>query len=431
MGLEIEIEEPDLADYQREILYNPARFTITEASTKAGKTFSHIWWLFERAHESLNQPGYAHWWVAPVYSQAEIAFKRMKALIDPAIWKVNESKLTITTPLGSVIHFKSAENPDNLYGEDVYSCVFDEAPRAKYESFVAIRSTLTATRGPLKMIGNFGGSSNWMHQLKEKALKQPDQWRHYKVTAYDAVKAGILDAEEVEQARQDLPPKVFKQLYLAEEQENDDMLVSYENIADLWTNDHVKGVNKFITADIALHGSDKFVLYVWQGWRIIHSVVIDKCEAPEVERLIKDVANRYGVPRSQIAYDADGLGTFLRGYLRGARPFYNGSAPLPEVGKRTKVNYKNLKSQCGYELARVIRSGGLHVACPNLDKKELSRELECLQSYGLDSEGKVQLLPKSKVKEILGHSPDYLDALTIRAYFNLLPRRKKATASLT
>lgn len=31
--------------------------------------------------------------------------------------------------MGAEIHFKSADNPDNLYGEDVYACVFDEVSR--------------------------------------------------------------------------------------------------------------------------------------------------------------------------------------------------------------------------------------------------------------------------------------------------------------
>jgi len=426
---EIEIEAPDLTSYQRNILYCPQRFTITEASTKAGKTFSHSWWIFERAHLPFNLPGFNHWWVAPIYSQAEIAFKRLKLVLQGSQgYAFNESKLTITTPLQTVIHFKSADNPDSLYGEDVYSCVFDEAPRSSYEAFTALRSTLTATRGPMKLIGNFGGSSNWMHALKQKAVEDPENWAYFKITAYDAVAEGILDAEEVEQARKDLPPKVFKSLYLAEEQESDDMLVSFDNIADLYTNEHVAALGRYITADIALHGSDKFVLYVWYGWRLVETLMLEKCEGPEVEAAIKRLAEKHSVPRSQIAYDADGLGSFLRGYLKGAKPFNNGATPI--MRKNEKVNYKNLKSQCGYELARVIRNAGMFIADPNIDKKTVNQELEQLQSWGLDNDGKVQLKPKKEIKRDLGRSPDYLDALIIRAYFNLIPKHRQAKALL-
>lgn len=422
--MDIEIEQPELALYQECILYNSARFTITEASTKVGKTFSHAWWLFERAHAPWNKPGFCHWWVAPVYSQAKIAFLRVKAKVqhEPA-YKINETELSITTPLGTVMHFKSAKNPDNLFGEDVWSCVFDEAPRAKVEAWYALRSTLTATNAPMKLIGNFGGTANWMHQLKEKATTDPENYAYFKVTAWDGVDAGILSKAEIDQAQKDLPPKIFKQLYLAEEQESDDMLCTFDAIRDLWTNFHVKKGTKYITADVALHGSDKFRLIVWEGWRIVEIKTVDKCEADEATDIIKALALKHGVMRSNIIYDADGLGSFLRGYLRNAKPFNNGAAPI-KTRKKLPVNYKNLKSQCGYEFAKKVNAGAVLIDCET-DKSELIKELECLQSYALDADGKMQLLPKAEIKKILGHSPDLLDAFIMRMLPELAPPRKQ------
>jgi|TARA_R110000803_G_scaffold174230_1_gene236838 hypothetical protein len=410
--LKIKVKKPTLTSYQKEFLYNDARFTITEASTKAGKTFSHIWWIYERAHEDWNKEGHNHWWVAPVYSQTKIAFKRLKSKLGrTGVYKINESNLTITCPNGAVIHFKSADKPDNLFGEDVYSIVFDEAPRAKVDAFYALRSTITATKGMMKLIGNFGGVSNWMHILKEKA-KTDKEYSYHHITAWDAVEAGILDEAEILQAQKDLPPRIFKQLYLAEEQESTDQLVSYDAMKNMFTNTHAEGGTKYITADIALHGSDKFQIYVWDGWRIIDAQTIDKCEAPEVERILKDKAEMYAVGRSNITYDADGLGSFLRGYLAGARPFNNGARP---IGKN---NYKNLKSECGYEFAKIANENKIYIDC-EVNKSELFKELECLQSYGLDNDGKIQLMPKAKIKEIIGHSPDKLDALIMRMVFEL------------
>lgn len=406
------IEKPNLTTYQKEFLYNKSRFTIIEASTKVGKTFSCIWWLFEKAHEKERKEGHNVWWVAPVYSQTKIAFKRLRAKVaQTGLYKINESNLTITTPNGVIMHFKSADKPDNLFGEDVYSIVFDEAPRAKVDAFYALRSTITATGGDMKLIGNFGGVANWMHQLKEKA-KTDNKYAYFKVTAWDAVKEGILSQDEIEQAQRDLPPKVFKQLYLAEEQESDDQLIGFDAMADLFTNEHVKDGEMYITADIALHGSDKFVVAVWAGLVLKELSLIGKCDAKEVESFLKNKAEKFKVKRSNITYDADGLGSFLRGYLSGAKPFNNGSKPIGSV------NYKNLKSQCGYKLADFINAGKMKIEC-ELDKTELFKELECLQSHALDNEGKMQLLPKAKIKEIIGHSPDILDALMMRMYFEL------------
>lgn len=212
----IEIERPKLADYQKAILNSKARYTITEASTKAGKTFSHLWWLFEMAN---NPPkiGANYWWIAPVYSQAQIAFSRVKRVVaQSGVFRINESSLFIETPAGAFLWFKSAEKPDNLYGEDVYAAVFDEFTRAREAAWIALRTTLTATKAPCKFIGNVKGKGNWGYKLGLKARAGEPGYEYFKITAYDAVAAGILDAEEIEQAKRDLPEHAFRELYLAE-----------------------------------------------------------------------------------------------------------------------------------------------------------------------------------------------------------------------
>jgi phage FluMu gp28-like protein len=188
--MQINYERPSLTSYQKAILDSPARYTITAASTKTGKTASHIIWLFEQA--LLLKPNQAVWWVAPVYQQAEIAFRRMKNQVNiPNFFHTNESKLVLTTPIGSRIEFKSAEKPDNLYGDDVYAAVFDEASRAREESWYALRSTLTATQGKCKLIGNVKGKKNWFYKIGERAKSGDPNMEYFKITAYDAVKEGI------------------------------------------------------------------------------------------------------------------------------------------------------------------------------------------------------------------------------------------------
>jgi hypothetical protein len=213
--MQIEYVRPRLTSYQKKILDSEARYTITAASTKTGKTASHIIWLFEQALKCRD--GQSVWWVAPVYQQAEIAYRRMKTQVtDKTFFTTNESKLLLTLPTGARIEFKSAEKPDNLYGDDVYACVFDEASRAREESWYALRSTLTATQGKCKLIGNVKGKKNWFYKLGERAKQGEREYEYFKITAYDAVNEGILQLEEVEQAKRDLPKYVFDELYLAE-----------------------------------------------------------------------------------------------------------------------------------------------------------------------------------------------------------------------
>lgn len=131
-------------------------------------------------------------------------------------FKVNESRLTLTLPHGSIIEFKSGENPDSLYGNDCYAAVLDEASRMREESWIAIRSTLTKTRGKAKLIGNVKGRKNFFYQMAQKAKTKEAGYFYKKITAYDAVNAGILHIEEIEDAKRTLPENVFKELFLAE-----------------------------------------------------------------------------------------------------------------------------------------------------------------------------------------------------------------------
>lgn len=212
---EIKYERPWMPDYQTRIIDSPARFTVTEANTKSGKTTSHIIWGFEKTLPlQANQRG---WWIAPVYQQAEIAFNRMRNQVsDRNFFKVNETKLRLTMPTGAIIEFKSADNPDNLYGDDVYWSVFDEFTRAKEAAWTALRTTLTATNGPCKFIGNVRGKKNWGYKLGVKARSGEPGYEYFKITAQDSIKAGIITQAEVDQAQRDLPEHAFKQLYLAE-----------------------------------------------------------------------------------------------------------------------------------------------------------------------------------------------------------------------
>ena len=227
--MQINYSRPKLTSYQKAILDSEARYTITAASTKTGKTASHIIWLFEQSL-SLKE-NQSVWWVAPVYQQAEIAFRRMKAQVTEKNFFVsNESKLTLITPVGSRIEFKSAEKPDNLYGDDVYSAVFDEASRAREDSWFALRSTLTATQGRCKLIGNVKGKKNWFYKLGERAKSGDPNMEYFKITAYDAADEGIIEREEIEQAKRDLPEYVFRELYLAEPADDNSNPFGHENI---------------------------------------------------------------------------------------------------------------------------------------------------------------------------------------------------------
>ncbi|KKN68937.1 hypothetical protein LCGC14_0445940 [marine sediment metagenome] len=220
-GRKITYRRPWLYPKQLDAIFTPARYAVVEASTKTGKTVGCMVWLLERA---FAYPG-VHWWVSPVYAQSKMVYRRMKRAVPKDLYVANETELTLTFPNGSMIFFKTAEKPDNLFGEDVLSVVIDEATRCREEAWFAIRSTLTHTRGLARLIGNVKGKKNWAWKLARRAEAETKSgsgvdYHYAKLTAYDAVEAGILELAEIEDAERLLPEAVFRELYLAEASED-------------------------------------------------------------------------------------------------------------------------------------------------------------------------------------------------------------------
>lgn len=210
-----EFTRPYLYPKQLEAMFCAERYGIIEASTKSGKTVSAIAWIVEQALG--GKPGHNYWWIAPGYNQAEIAYRRIKQGLTKGSFVAYDTPTPrIQTLAGTVIWFKSADNSDALYGEDVYAAVVDEASRVGQDSWHAVRSTLTATRGPIRIIGNVKGRKNWFYTMARRAEAGAKNMHYARITADDAVKAGVLDAEEIEDARENLPEWIFRELYYAE-----------------------------------------------------------------------------------------------------------------------------------------------------------------------------------------------------------------------
>lgn len=220
----IRYKRPDkIRKYTKQVAFidAPTKHAIVEATSKAGKTVGMIVWLFEKALAPVpgkkTKEGMYYWWVAPISGQAKIAFRRMKRYISPkSLFTTNETELSITLINGAVIQFKSADNPDSLYGEDVYAAVLDESTRMKEDAYIAVDSTLTATDGEMRIIGNVKGTGNWSYLLaRDVETGKLKSWSYFKLTASDAVEADVLKQSVLDEKESRLPRGVFLELYYA------------------------------------------------------------------------------------------------------------------------------------------------------------------------------------------------------------------------
>ncbi len=216
---------------------------------------------------------------------------------------------------------------------------------------------------------------------------------------------------------------------------NENEIVKYEKFLDVFTNTFVPSGKKYLTADIALLGSDTLLVGAWDGWRLIGFKAIPKSEGNEVEQVIKEMAFNYEVPYSNIVFDADGVGGFLGGYIPGGISFHGGSSPIGKTnattGEAVNLNFKNLRAECYFNLAKRINSGQLYIAPEVAEgympdgkttfKEEALKQRKAIRRDKPDYDQKIAVIPKEKMKEIMnGISPDIFDMLMMREIFELV-----------
>ena len=93
-------------------------------------------------------------------------------------------------------------------------------------------------------------------------------------------------------------------------------MIGSDALADLFTNDFLEEGEPALTADIAMEGVDDLVIYVWSGWILTHAYTFPRTMGDEVIHEIRKIAKRHGVPGRNIAFDAQGVGNFLKGFCR-------------------------------------------------------------------------------------------------------------------
>lgn len=195
------------------------------------------------------------------------------------------------------------------------------------------------------------------------------------------------------------------------------VLLNYDAINDLFVN-HVPPGRFYITADVARYGQDKTVIGVWDGLKLVRVEYLTKSGIPEVANAIRDLANQYQIPFSQIVVDEDGVGGGVVDLLRGVRGFVANSSPVKVNGKTE--NYQNLKTQCSFKLADLVNEHKIAARITDQKAKAwIIEELDQIRSKEIDKDGKRKVVSKDEVKKNIGRSPDFGDNFIMRMIFEL------------
>ena len=181
---------------------------------------------------------------------------------------------------------------------------------------------------------------------------------------------------------------------------------------------------KCISVDVARLGDDKTVILIWIGLYIVEYKVLAKHTTDQTAAIVKTFQQIYNIPMTNVVIDADGVGGGVVDQLKGSVSFNNGAAPL------NKENYANLKAQCYYKLAECINKNEMYFPINDEDvQSNVTEELEQVKRKDVDKDGKLSIIPKEQVKQVLGRSPDFSDAMMLRMYYLVKHRTQDFNAT--
>jgi len=363
-------------------------------------------------------------------------FKVLQVMdIDPnTIFTLNSQTNIIQFNNGSKIFLMdmSYQPSDPLYtrfgGLELTGAFVDESNENELQSIEIIKTRLGRGKNEEynivpKLLETFNPSKNHVYHRYYRPFKDNKLPEHRVFITALATDNIYLDPSYIEQLKN--ADRITKERLLYGNFEYDDdpsKLFEYDKIIDIFTNEyhHTPKEQKYISCDVARFGLDKTVIFVWQGLLIVDVKVIPKSDLKVVVNIINELSKRHGIPNSNIIIDEDGVGGGVVDFLSNVKGFVNNSSPIETNSSKKFHNYRNLKTQCYFKLAEYINQGKIcYSNAPEELKDMIIQDLEQIAQRNIDRDGKIELVPKEEVKEKLGRSTDYGDAMSMRMWFEL------------
>lgn len=235
----------ELTEPQSTIFLCKKRFRLVVAGRRFGKSFLAFFEMFQRAisKEATARGGFTIWYIANTADNArKIMWEKFlmneKYVPRAYVAKSNQQRMVLTLTNGSTISVFSGQEPDSLRGSSIDFLVLDECAFMSAQVWEVIYPALTDKycNGEALLISSPDGY-NWVYNLYAKHLGEtdfdnefPDEPSIWGIFHYTTIEGGNVDPLEVEKAKKNMSPNMFKKEYLASFDTMADRI--YENFDD-------------------------------------------------------------------------------------------------------------------------------------------------------------------------------------------------------
>lgn len=329
--------------------------------------------------------------------------------------------------LKDLFYYPSDPNFDSLGSLEITGAFIDECSQVAYHAWQIVKSRIRyklTEHGLIpKMLGSCNPAKNWAYKEFYKPCRDGSLAQHRRFIQSLPTDNPHLHPSYLQSLLR-LDKNSRERLYFGNWEYDDDpaTLIDRDAIADYFNPIHIvqEGL-KYMTIDVARKGRDKTVFRIWHGWVCIAREAIAKSGLDEVVGRARILQTKYGIALSNIIADEDGVGGGLVDFLK-CKGFINNSSPLEmrEGNSYIKPNFDNLKSQCSIKMAEMItnRLSG-EICTSDTVQQTTTEEMEQVKLKDIDRDGRQGILPKERVKELIGRSPDEWDSIMMRYWFAL------------
>lgn len=206
-------------------------------------------------------------------------------------------------------------------------------------------------------------------------------------------------------------------------------MIQPHHLEKVFRNAHVMGDKiRRVTCDVAGDGGDSCVMWLWIGWHVA-DVFVCKRDPYTTVSIISAKLQEWGVLEENFAFDLNGMGQVLKGAFPRAVRFNNQEA----VENKDRFLYDNKKSQCAYKFAERTQQAMWSIEPTLLSRKYrtgknlltlrdiLQLERKCVKQDLSKADKGWCIIHKEQMKNksVVGHSPDFFEALFMREIFDI------------
>jgi len=213
--------------------------------------------------------------------------------------------------------------------------------------------------------------------------------------------------------------------------------VSKQMISNIWINPYKEGEEMYGTLDVA-DGGDNCALMIWKELTIT-AVELFNGDLKQLPPWIEFMLNKYGIKIGNFAFDATGVGSYLKAFTNG-RAITSNVRPIQEIDEAgnpvTTEQFFNIRSQLMGKTQFLLETGKISCTIdkyrqfPHGKSKTPKYLIDILQEesdvFRMTTKGnKYYYNNKIEFKSRYGYSPDYTDIIVYRSIFILDGRARK------